>query len=193
MQNTSGLWEKKIDKETVILRVTLRTSNATLFDTLSSLIADQWKALGVEVVTEQFEQTGLVQSVIRPRDFEALLFGHDVSRSYDLYPVWHSSQQDDPGLNVAQYANVSVDDLLEEARVMQDTEERQATLKKASLIITREMPAVFITQPTLTYIVNKNITIAEMYNVGRPSDRFSNIADWHTESEALWPIFRKDI
>lgn len=192
-KNNLGLWEKKIDKETVTLSVILRTSNAPLFESLSGLIAEQWKAIGVEVTTEQFEQTGLVQSVIRPRDFEALLFGHDMSRSYDLYPVWHSSQQNDPGLNIAQYANVSVDDLLEEARSMQSTEERMETLEKASSIIEKERPAIFIAQPTLTYIVNKEVMTAEMSSIGRPSDRFSNIADWHTESDSLWPLFRQDI
>jgi peptide/nickel transport system substrate-binding protein len=193
LQNNLGLWEKQIDKETVTLSITLRTSNTPLFNSLSGLIADQWQAIGVEITTEQFEQAGLVQSVIRPRDFQALLFGHDISRSYDLYPVWHSSQQDDPGLNIAQYANVNVDALLEEARSDQSEESRKEALKEASLIIVEERPAIFIAQPTVTYLVSSNITVAEMQNLGRPADRFSNIADWHTQSDSLWPFFRKDM
>jgi peptide/nickel transport system substrate-binding protein len=192
-KNELNLWEKELDEDTVILSITLRTSNAPLFDSLSQLVADEWRAIDIEVVTEQFEQTGLVQSVIRPRDFEALLFGHDMSRSYDLYPVWHSSQQDDPGLNVAQYANVTVDEYLETAREEQSTEKRMEALRAASEIIAEERPANFIAQPTLTYIVNNNINTAPMSNLGRPADRFSNIADWHTESDSLWTIFRNDI
>jgi len=192
-QNNLGLWEKKIDKELVTLSITLRTSNTPLFESLVTPIARQWKDLGVEVATEQFEQTGLVQSVIRPRNFEALLFGVDMSRSYDLYPFWHSSQQDDPGLNIAQYTNVTVDDLLETARVEQSEVERIKILQAASLIVSEEQPAIFLFQPTLTYVINKNMTITGIKNIGRPSDRFSNIADWHTESESLWPIFRDDI
>jgi peptide/nickel transport system substrate-binding protein len=192
-KNDIGLWEKEIDEEIVILSITLRTSNATLFNSLSSLIEKQWKELGVDVITEQFEQTGLIQSVIRPRDFQALLFGHDMSRSYDLYPIWHSSQQSDPGLNVAQYTNVSVDALLEKARAEQSEEERLKGLLEASSIITAEMPAIFIAQPTLTYLIDSDIKVTEMSKMGRPSDRFSNIADWHTESESLWPFFRKNM
>lgn len=192
LQNDLGLWEKEIDDEDVTLSVTLRTSNAPLFESLSGLIAEQWGAIGVDVTVEQFEQTGLVQSVIRPRDFQALLFGHDMSRSYDLYPIWHSSQQNDPGLNISQYANVTVDRLLEEARSEKSTEDGFEALREASTIISEEKPAIFIAQPTLVYIVSKEITTTEMNNIGRPSDRFSNIADWHTESDSLWPIFRNN-
>jgi peptide/nickel transport system substrate-binding protein len=192
-KNDIGIWEKKIDKELITLGVTLRTSNASLFESMSALIAKQWEELGVQVTTEQFEQSGLVNSVIRPRDFQALLFGHDMSRSYDLYPVWHSSQQSDPGLNIAQYANLSVDALLEKAHSEHSETLRIETLREASKVIAEEGPAVFLAQPTLTYIISKDIVTAEMNNLGRPADRFSNIADWHTESESLWPIFRSDI
>ncbi len=192
-KNSLGLWEKEIDKQTVTLRVVLRTSNTPLFESLSSIISKQWTALGVEVITEQFEQTGLVQSVIRPRDFEALLFGHDITRSHDLYPVWHSSQKDDPGLNISQYANIAVDDLLTEARSEQTEALRIEKLVEASKIIKDERPAVFIAQPTLSYVVSNDIVTSEMHNLGRSSDRFSNIAQWHTESEHLWPVFRNDM
>ncbi|MCA9357410.1 hypothetical protein KC872_04310, partial [Candidatus Kaiserbacteria bacterium] len=163
------------------------------FGPLANTIIEQWEAIGVEVVTEQFEQTGLVQSVIRPRDFEALLFGLDMSRTYDLYPFWHSSQQDDPGLNIAQYANVSVDALLEEARTEQNIVARNETLTKASEIIENERPAIFLFQPNFTYLVSKDVTVVPITNPGRPADRFSNIDDWHTESDSLWPIFQQDI
>lgn len=188
-----GIWEKEIDDTVTPLRITLRTSNAPLFDALTQSITAQWKAIGVDVVTEQFEQAGLVQSVIRPRDYEALLFGLDMSRSYDLYPFWHSSQQDDPGLNIAQYANVEVDKLLAEARTEQYGPDRQAALRAAGALITDEHPAIFLFQPTFTYVTDPDMSVAPMRQLGRPADRFSNITEWHTKSDSLWPIFRNDM
>lgn len=187
-----GTWSKKIDDTQTSLRVTLRTSNTPLFNSLVNSIAEQWKAIGIDVVTEQFEQTGLIQSVIRPRDYEALLFGLDMSRSYDLYPFWHSSQQDDPGLNIAQYANVEVDGLLETARTEQYGPDRQTALRSASKIIADEYPAIFLFQPTFTYVIGPNMTVPNMNNLGRPADRFSNITKWHAENDSLWSIFRDD-
>jgi hypothetical protein len=32
-----------------------------------------------------------------------------------------------------------------------------------------------------------------MKQIGRPSDRFSNIAVWNTDTRALWPFFREEV
>lgn len=188
-----GFWEKEIDDSTVPLQITLRTSNAPLFAALVDEIARQWKELGVDVVTEQFEQTGLTQSVIRPRDFQALLFGIDTSRSYDLYPFWHSSQKDDPGLNIAQYTNLTVDELLESARIEQDQTARIEATSEAVAIIKDESPAIFLFQPSLVYVVSTDIKTTPILRPSRPSDRFNTVTDWHTENESLWPLFREEI
>jgi peptide/nickel transport system substrate-binding protein len=192
IENNVGLLEKSIDGSSETLVITLRTSNVPLFDTITKTIVDQWKAVGAEVVTEQFEQTGLVQSVIRPRDFQALLFGLDMSRSQDLYPFWHSSQKDSPGLNIAQYTNLTVDELLEQARVEQDSAQRMALLQEASEIIQSERPAIFLYQPNMTYVVKNELIVSDFRKIGRPSDRFSNINQWYTDSDTLWNIFKED-
>jgi peptide/nickel transport system substrate-binding protein len=188
-RNDLGLWEKEIDGEPIALEVIIRTSNTPLFEELLKEVVKQWEAIGVNVLTEQFEQTGLVQSVIRPRDFQALLFGIDTNRSYDLYSFWHSSQQDDPGLNIAQYANVNVDELLESSRNEQNEEARTISLAKASDIINAERPAAFLFQPTLTYVISTNVNLPTLTNLARPAERFSNISEWHTKSATLWPVF----
>lgn len=192
LENNLGLLEKQIDGSSETLSITLRTSNAPLFDAISQTVVKQWEAIGVEVVTEQFEQTGLVQSVIRPRDFQALLFGLDMSRSQDLYPFWHSSQKDDPGLNIAEYTNLTVDALLQKARTEQDPTVRQSTLNEASSIITSERPAIFLFQPIMTYVAKKEIIITPFHKIGRSSDRFNNITNWYTDSDTLWTIFKED-
>jgi len=188
--NNQGLLEKQIDGSATTLSLTIRTSNTPLFDTISQVIADDWKAIGVDVSTEQFEQTGLVQTVIRPRDFEVLLFGLDMSRSSDLYPFWHSSQKDDPGLNIAQYTNLTVDTLLDKARTEQDDTARAQALTDASTIIGNERPAVFLFEPMMTYVVKRQVVTSDMKQIGKPSDRFSNITDWYTATDKLWNIFK---
>jgi peptide/nickel transport system substrate-binding protein len=190
LQNNLGIWEKTIDSQSVTLSLVIRTGNSPLFESLAQTVAKQWSAVGVEVTIEQFEQTGLAQSVIRPRDFQVLLFGLDNNRSEDLYPFWHSSQQNDPGLNIAQYANITVDKLLEKARQDQDRTSRLATLNEASVIITQENPAIFLFQPTMNYLVSEEIIISETNRIGKPADRFSNIEQWYTSSDSLWPIFQ---
>jgi peptide/nickel transport system substrate-binding protein len=191
LPNNLGLLEKQIDGSAETLSITLRTSNVPLFDAITQSITDDWKAIGVEVSVEQFEQAGLVQSVIRPRDFQALLFGLDMSRSGDLYPFWHSSQKNDPGLNIAQYTNLTVDTMLQEARTEQDTVARVSKLQEASTIIGNERPAIFLFQPMMTYVVNEDVIVSDIQHIGKPSDRFTSVHKWYTNSDTLWKFFQK--
>ena len=187
-----GFWEKEIDDSTIPLEVTVRTANTPQLDAVLQEIIAAWRALGVAIETEQYEQTDLVQSVIRPRDFSVLLFGIDMSRSQDLYPFWHSSQQNDPGLNIAQYANISVDELLETARTSQDAAERLEAQTAASEIITAERPAILLFQPSGLYVTRSDLNITQVRQIGRDADRFSSISSWHTDVSSLWPIFRNE-
>ncbi len=191
-KNEQGLWEKRIGQETQTLAVTIKTGNSSLFETVATQVAESWRQLGVEVQVEQYEQTDLVQSVIRSRDFQALLFGIDMNRHQDLYPFWHSSQKDDPGLNIAQYTNVTVDRLLETARANQNTEEQIGSLREISRIITEETPAIFLFAPSVTYVTKTGITLPAMKQLGRPADRFMNIEDWYARTDTVWPLFKNN-
>jgi ABC-type transport system substrate-binding protein len=115
-----------------------------------------------------------------------------MSRSQDLYPFWHSSQQNDPGLNIAQYANISVDELLETARTSQDAAERLEAQTVASEIITAERPAILLFQPSGLYVTRNDLNITQVRQIGRDADRFSSISSWHTDVSSLWPIFRNE-
>lgn len=189
-KNSSGGWEKSIGGETQTLRITLRTANTPLFEQVTEIIARNWRELGVEVQIEQFEQSDLLQSVIRPRDFEGLLFGLDMSRAVDLYPFWHSSQREDPGLNIAQYANIEVDTLLQKARTATGTEARTRANEEIESILAREVPAAFLYVPNLMYVRDTGITITEIQAISKPHERFMNANEWHTNTDRLWPMFR---
>jgi len=184
----AGVWEKRIDGETELLSLTIKTSNQEIFQTMAETLAAAWRAIGVEVTIEQYEQSGLVQSVIRPRDFTVLLFGIDHNRSQDLYPFWHSSQKDDPGLNISQYTNLKVDELLETARVTEDQTARRTLLAEASSLIRNEAPAIFLFQPTQIHIAKDTVVMTSITDINHPADRFMNVADWYVREEQLWPI-----
>ena len=128
--------------------------------------------------------------MIRPRDFESLLFGLDMNRAVDLYPFWHSSQREDPGLNIAQYANIEVDTLLEKARTASSTEVQMAATKDALSIIGRETPAAFLYVPDLVYVLQSNIKTPAMDRISKPQERFMNVGDWNMNTDKLWPLFK---
>ena len=139
--------------------------------------------------TSQFEQADLVQSIIRPRDFEALLYGAETGRQPDLYPFWHSSQKNDPGLNIAQYTNIDVDALLQRIRTEKDAAIQMEDLRHAERIIMEDQPAIFLFVPTFAYVLDKQVTASPFVRISKQSERFANISNWHTKSNNLWPIF----
>lgn len=189
-RNDNATWEKRIGGEMTALQVTLRTTNSTLFEQVAQAVAKDWRAIGVEVQLEQYEQTDLLQNVIRPREYQTLLFGIEMGRSIDLYPFWHSSQREDPGLNIAQYANIEVDSLLSRARTTTDVEVRTQSTYEAIEIIANEYPALFLFTPTSTYITPDTVETSAMHDISRPHERFMNIAQWHMNTDTVWPFFR---
>jgi peptide/nickel transport system substrate-binding protein len=137
----------------------------------------------------QFEQTDLVQGIIRPRDFEAVLYGSDIGRSLDLFPFWHSSQKSDPGLNIAQYTNIEADTLLEKMRVESDATVRIEAIRELDRTLKAELPAIFLYTPTFSYVIDTSVQQTMQQQISRPSERFANIHSWHVQSDNVWPVF----
>jgi peptide/nickel transport system substrate-binding protein len=190
VQTEAGTWEKEIDDVTTTLQVVLRTGNSPVFAATAAYLAEVWQTLGVAVEVEQFEQSDLVQSVIRPRDYQALLYGTDVTRALDFYPFWHSSQREDPGLNVALYTNITTDALLEDIRLTREPEERTELIQSFVEELAAETPAIFLYSPTFTYITNQKVHITPIARLARPSERFSLVSDWYVHHNDVWPFLQ---
>lgn len=189
ISTTTNQWTKEIDEETVTLQVTISTANSELFANTANFVADAWQELGVDVSVALFEQADLVQAVIRPRDYQLLLFGTEVGRAVDLYPFWHSSQREDPGLNIALYTNITTDEYLEDYRITTEPEAQQAILQNIVTELQTETPAFFLFTPHFTYITRGDADIPIVARMNRPSERFATITDWYLEAESVWPLF----
>lgn len=185
----TDVWEKTIDETVTPLSFSIATVNNSVFEATAEFLRAEWEKLGAQVTVKQFEQSDLTQAIIRPRDYEALLFGTAVGRALDFYPFWHSSQRNDPGLNVSLYANITTDSILNEARTDTNTENRAAALKKFEAEIIEEVPAIFLYSPELLYVLPAHITGASFGGLTEPSERFSTIHEWFIATDSVWPIF----
>lgn len=185
----SGIWEKKTKKEESYLRFSLSTSDTPELKAAAEIIAKQWQDFGADVSIKVFETGDLNQNVIRPRKYDALLFGEIISHELDLFAFWHSSQRNDPGLNIALYANITADKLLEEARVATDRNVMIDNYRKFEDEIAQDVPAVFVYSPDFIYIAAKKIKGLELGAVVTPSERFLNIHQWYIETDKVWNFF----
>jgi peptide/nickel transport system substrate-binding protein len=184
-----GSWVKKIDEQETPLKIVIRSANTPVFEKTASYLENTWKELGVDVSIELFEQSDLVQTVIRPRDYQVLLFGIESGRALDLYPFWHSSQREDPGLNVSLYTNLETDKLLQDMRTQRDPSLRNESLKGFVDILMEERPVISLFSPTSLYVLEPAVKPEVMNKVMRSSERFSNINNWYMKESQVWPIF----
>lgn len=180
------VWKDKAGTE---LRVNLRTSNVPELRLVAQQVQKDWAALGVPTSLELFEAGDLTKNVIRPRKYEALLFGMVIGRDLDLYAFWHSGRRNDPGLNIAGYANTQVDRLLERFRTTQDEAARLQDLATIEQQIAGDVPAAFTHAPDFVYAVPKGLRGVVLPQIASPADRFATAAYWYRHTQAVWPIF----
>lgn len=172
--------------------ITIKTSNVPELKAEASAIKDDWQKLGIETDIELYEPGDLNQNVIRPRKYDALLFGMVIGRSEDLYAFWDSSQLADPGLNIAEYANKTVDALLEDARETSDPATRLSDLQSIENDIAADYPAAFIDAPDFVYAIPKRLRGVELPQISTPDDRFATVATWYVRTQSVWPFLTKD-
>lgn len=176
----------KDKKTTETLRFAIATSNVPELRAAAEYVRGEWTRMGADVEVKIFEQGDLNQNVIRTRKYDALLFGEVIGREIDLFAFWHSSQRNDPGLNIALYTNTTADDLLEQMRVVQTDPARRDIYKKLRTEIEKDIPAVFLYSPDFTYIFPQKIKGMRMAAISSPSDRFLDVYEWHTDEDRVW-------
>ncbi|TXH07580.1 MAG: hypothetical protein E6Q06_02305 [Candidatus Moraniibacteriota bacterium] len=151
----------------------------------ADLLSEGWRAIGVRADVKVLSQADLQQNAVRPREYQALLFGQGSMLDPDPYSFWHSSQKNDPGLNLAFYENKEVDGLLADAREMLDPEKRKEAFKKFQDIIASEHPAVFLYSPSYLYVVSDIVKGIDAYPINAPASRLSDVASWYIETKRV--------
>ncbi|MFZ2205124.1 MAG: peptide ABC transporter substrate-binding protein [Minisyncoccia bacterium] len=199
VKGTDGFLEKtivtkvkgKTTKTKTILEFSISTGNAPELSQTAELIKEDLQNIGIKVDVKTFEVGNLNQSVIRPRKYDALLFGQIINHESDLFAFWHSSQRNDPGLNIAMYTNTKVDKLLEDALITLDEKNRVKKYAAFEDEIKKDLPAVFVYSPDFIYVVSNNLENISIDHIVSPSDRFLNSYLWYTEKDNVWKIFSK--
>ncbi len=195
---TTGIYEKKGPKNSLqILSFELMTADAPDLKQTAQLLNESWAKIGAKVEIKIFDPSELYQNIIRPRKYDALLFGQLIGKDRDLYAFWHSSQRNAPGLNVAMYTNSKADSILESIRSNENQEENQNKYSDLKKLIQTDIPAIFIYSPNFIYVLPKTVNINNKFeskniisNITNPQDRWNSVTDWYINTEKVWKIFK---
>lgn len=182
-KNEEGVYTKKINGTVTPLEFSIAIPNIDDMRKVAEKIENDLRAIGIVVTIRSYEQGNLNQNIIRPREYESLLFGYEIEKPSDAYAFWHSSQISDPGLNVSVFKDASIDTSLQNLRAQKTT-----SLTSINEAIINKYPAVFLYTPSYIYILPEKIHDAS-FSLKKSSDRFNNIDRWYTETRHIWPIF----
>lgn len=162
------------------IKIEIATINSGYLPEVTNTIAEELRALGLEVNVSTYEENqDFITNVISKRNYDILVYEVEFGADPDLLPYYHSSQASMAGLNLSNYRDTLVDDLLLSAR---DTLDESLRIKKYETFLeywVTGVPAIALYQPNLTYFYNKNVrTFSNDVRLVTAIDRFSDITDW---------------
>ncbi len=176
---TDGLLARGKDNT---LQIKITTSQWSELGAVASEVKSQWEKLGAKVTIEALPIAQL-QQVIKDRNYQILLFGEIMAIDPDPFTTWHSSQRQEPGLNLALYKNETADRLIEEARTTLNPLERMQKYDDFQKILLEDIPAVFLYSPHYLYGLSKHVHGFTTSLIPTPEGRFTDIMNWHIETQ----------
>lgn len=154
---------------------------------VAKAIQADWQAIGVRTIIRAVSPEQVRREVIKPRAYQALLYGEILGTDPDPFSFWHSSQAADPGVNLALWQNRKADKLLEDARTATDSAVRQEKYEEFQDILLTDLPALFLYRPFYPYWVNKEVKGVNVQSIAVPSDRLSDLASRYLYTRRVWP------
>jgi peptide/nickel transport system substrate-binding protein len=165
------------DKKGNELKIAFVVSDKLANQKIGDILKNFWEAIGVKINLKILSSVDF-QKVLLSHSYDIIL--NTVIEGYDPdpYPLWHSSQIT-RGLNFSSFRDIQTDSILEKARLSNDRLERKKYYEDFQKIIAENLPAVVLYQTTLSYFRDKKIKGFIPDYLPTPSDRFSQIEDWH--------------
>ncbi|MDP3970699.1 MAG: ABC transporter substrate-binding protein [bacterium] len=163
----------------------IATVNQDEFLKTLEILKENWTKMGIKVTVDVYEPEDIHEQIIKPRKYEALLFGEIVGVDPDPYAFWHSTQMEHPGLALSIFYQKNIDDLLETARKESDEEERRLKYLHFQNILAEELPAIFLYNPYYTYAIHRDVQGVDPQYITTPADRFADISNWYRKTERV--------
>jgi peptide/nickel transport system substrate-binding protein len=184
-----GNWKRGDDgiraKNGTVLQFELMVPDWPELTRTAEILKEQWSRVGANVMVTALSASDLQANAIRPREYQALLFGEAAMLHSDPYSFWHSSQKRDPGRNLSVFDNKDVDEVLLALRETINPEQRAASYHTFQETLAQENPAVFLYSPTYLYVVNSVVKGIGVSRINVPADRLSTVKDWYMDTKRV--------
>ena len=164
------------------LKVNIVTTRNSDLERVLEALQGQWRNLGIAITTSIVDPSdpaqNVVQNILQPRNYDALLYQLTIGGDPDVYAYWHSSQASN-GFNFSNYSNGVADDALASARDVTAKNLRDAKYVTFANQWLRDVPAIGLYQVTSQYVSSKNAqTLKEGHRYVSPIDRYADVLYW---------------
>ena len=145
--------------------VITNTGNDTRINA-AQIIQYQLARIGVKMKIRVMEWQAFLNTVVHPRNFEAVVLGWNLALMPDAYPLWHSDSMKKGRFNLVGYSNKEVDELIVKGSTTVDKKELSKIYKKIFNIISNDTPYLFLYIPNSISAVSKKIKNIEPTFIG---------------------------
>ncbi len=169
---------KDMDGKQIKLNIYTSSGNKVR-EGVATVAKEQFKELGIDVTIQLEQFTALVDRMNKSRDFDMVVIGWSLGPDPDSKSIWHSSQRGEGGLNVINYVNPEVDQLLDQGRTLPgcDQSERKEIYSRFQRILADDQPYNFLFAPKILFGVNSRF---QHIDPSSWSGMFWNIKDWYS-------------
>lgn len=186
---SQGQWKGK-DGRPLAVAVTT-SSGRDEYKKIVDVLKQQWSKLGVDVQLREIDTssttTSFVQSVLQPRDYDALLYELELGADPDVFAYWHSSQASASGYNFANYSNRTVDNDLVGGRSRTNSALRAAKYIQFVNQWLNDAPAIGLYQSVGSYVLNNGASIVEPRgSLNTMNDRYADVTTWSTGRASVY-------
>lgn len=182
-------WVKEADgwmKNKKKLAITLTTLDEPINLQIANRIKQSWEELGIEVALEAAARVTFEREVLRTRAYEILLFSILGGSDPDPYTFWHSSQIDDPGLNLSSIKSRNIDLTIEQGRATADPLARFRNYLEFQRLFEEEVPGIILYASSYDYAISKRVKGVAIEQMYTPADRFNTVQNWFLRSRIGW-------
>lgn len=175
-----------------VLQVSFVVLKGSDFENIARELVKVWRenlqvVVDLRVVDPNDASQNVLQSVLRPRGFDILLYELVLGGDADVFAYWHSSQANQSGLNFANYNSAVADDALAAGRAKRNAKQRVSKYQAFVKHWQTDAPALALYQVQLDYIHLQSVSaLSKTAQLVYPTDRFADVIYWTVRRESVY-------
>lgn len=159
-------------------RFTIRVDNDPVRVAVAEQIASQLEPLGIRASVVSTTFSVLRRDFLQERNYEAAVAAWEQGPDPDLYFGWHSSQLGSAGLNLANFEDAVMDELISRGRVSIDENTRLDSYAQIQEVWQVLAPGVVVAYRTYQYVHTEALQDVSSGVLFTASSRFVDVHKW---------------